>query len=260
MSAADVRFSQRIRLEWLDYAANLSLAGCPKDEMAAKLNERLYETLSVGSDSPRGSRAKTIAILTGVWAHRSDRLQLLRGDGLALLRRLPEADRMLVHWCMCMATYPFFGTVAGIVGRLVRLQGTVAAVQAQRRIRERLGERQTVSRAARRLLRTFVDWGALMDTADNGVYRAAAARRVSDAALVLWAIKAMLTSEEDRLRTTASLLQGPQLFPFLVAPPAVRELEAHAAFEVAHCGADREPLIGLASAAGGSRLPAAARR
>ena len=58
---------------------------------------------------------------------------------------------MLVHWCMCMAAYPFFGTVADATGRLLRLQGTAAAAQIQRRLRERLGERETVARAARRV-------------------------------------------------------------------------------------------------------------
>ena len=35
-----------------------------------------------------------------------------------------------------MAVYPFFGTVATVVGRLLRLQGTAGASQVQRRIRE----------------------------------------------------------------------------------------------------------------------------
>ena len=49
---------------------------------------------------------------------------------------------MLVHWCMCMAVYPFFSKVAEATGRLLRLQGTVAAAQVQLRVREQLGERR----------------------------------------------------------------------------------------------------------------------
>ena len=78
---------------------------------------------------------------------------------------------MLVHWCMCMAVYPFFGTVAEATGRLLHLQGTAAAAQVQRRVREQLGERETVSRAARRILRALVDWGVLVETVNKGIYR-----------------------------------------------------------------------------------------
>ena len=60
---------------------------------------------------------------------------------------------MLVHWCMCTVVYPFFGTVADAVVRLLRLQGSAGAAQVQRRLRERLGERETVARAARRIWR-----------------------------------------------------------------------------------------------------------
>ena len=75
---------------------------------------------------------------------------------------------MLVHWCMCMAVYPFFGTVADAVGRLLRLQGTAGAAQVQRRLRERFGERETVARAARRILRAYIDWGVLSETDEKG--------------------------------------------------------------------------------------------
>ena len=69
---------------------------------------------------------------------------------------------------MALAAYPFWGAVAAQTGRLLRLQGTVAAAQVQRRIKEGYGERDTVSRAARRVLRSFIDWRVLTDTATKG--------------------------------------------------------------------------------------------
>ena len=99
---------------------------------------------------------------------------------------------MLVHWCMCMAVYPFFGTVADAVGRLLRLQGTAGAAQVQRRLRERFGERETVARAARRILRAYIDWGVLVETDEKGLYRRAAKRVIGDASLAVWAIRAVL--------------------------------------------------------------------
>ena len=72
-----------------------------------------------------------------------------------------------------MAVYPFWSSVATQVGRLLRLQGSAAAAQVQRRIREQYGERETVARRARYVLRSYLDWGVLQETGAPGVYRAA---------------------------------------------------------------------------------------
>ena len=125
-----IGFNQRIHLDWLEYTANLVLAGNPRDEIVAALSERLREKLSVGNDPERGNRDKAISILTKVWVTVPKDLQTLRDEGLDHLRAGGPSERMLVHWCMCMAVYPFFGTVADAVGRLLRLQGTAGAANA----------------------------------------------------------------------------------------------------------------------------------
>ena len=61
---------------------------------------------------------------------------LFRDDGLAHLNRLPLTDHLAVHWGMTIAVYPFVGVVAETVGRLLRLQGSCAAGQVQRLVRE----------------------------------------------------------------------------------------------------------------------------
>src|SRR5947209_6488434 len=113
----------------------------------------------------------------------------LRDDGLDHLRRLPLDDHLAVHWGMSMAAYPFFGTVAEATGRLLRLQGSAGAAQVQRRTREQLGERETVARAARRILRCFLDWGVLEVSTEKGVYQAAAVRTVEDTRLAAWLLE-----------------------------------------------------------------------
>ena len=62
-----IGFSQRIHLDWLDYTANLVLAGNPRDEIVAALQDRLKEKLSSGNRPVRGNRDKAISILTKVW-------------------------------------------------------------------------------------------------------------------------------------------------------------------------------------------------
>ena len=240
-----IGFSQRIHVDWLEYTANLVLAGNTRDEIVTALSDRLKEKLSVGNEPERGNRNKTITILTRIWVSVPRDLQLLRDEGLAHLRCRGESDRMLVHWCMCTAVYPFFGTVADAVGRLLRLQGSAGAAQVQRRLRERLGERETVARAARRILRAFIDWGVLLETKEKGLYRGAEKSATDDPLLALWAIKAMLAAESDHPRSASGLLHGPHLFPFDIALPSVPQLETCESLEISHHGLDQEVLLGL---------------
>ena len=243
-----IGFSQRIRLDWLDYTANAVLAGSPEDEIVAALRERLRERFSLGGERVSGNRDKAVAILTRVWVTVPEELRTLRGEGLDLLRQAGADDRMLVHWCMCMAAYPFFGAVAEATGRLLRLQGAAAAVQVQRRLREHLGERETVARAGRRVLRAFIDWGVLHETGEKGLYRGAAARVTGSGPLAVWALKAMLSAHGGNPRPPSVLLRAPRLFPFEIALPSMAALEACGAFEIFRHGLDHEILLGLAAA------------
>ena len=240
-----IGFSQRIHLDWLEYTANLVLAGNPREEIVAALGERLKEKLSVGNQPERGNRDKAITILTKVWVTVPRELQSLRDEGLGHLQCRGPSDRMLVHWCMCMAVYPFFGTVADAVGRLLRLQGTAGAAQVQRRLRERFGERETVARAARRILRAYIDWGVLLETDEKGLYRGTAKRAIDDPSLAVWAIKAILFVSGDNPRLASALLLGPHLFPFELALPSIGELESCEVLEISRHGLDQEVLLGL---------------
>ena len=245
-----IGFSQRIQLEWLDYTVNLVLAGNSRQEIVTALGDRLRGALSVGNNPQRGTRDKAITILTKTWVAVPGELETLRDRGLDFLQRLPMSDRMLVHWCMCMAVYPFFGTVADATGRLLRLQGTAGAAQVQRRLREQFGERETVARAARRILRTFIDWGVLLETGKKGLYCGAAKRAVDDVSLSVWAIAAVLAAKGGSSQRATTLLHGPHLFPFDIALPPVRSMEADGNLDVIRHGLDHEILIGLAERRG----------
>lgn len=212
--------SQRIRLEWMEYTANLVLAGNAPPAIYEALNALLKDSVSVGGNARRSNREKTISILMKVWVRPLRDLQPLRREGLQLLLRLAPSDRIAVHWGIMMAVYPFWGAVASYVGRLLRLQGTVTAAQVQRRMRAQYGDRSTVQRAVQRVLRSFVDWGVLQDTSDPGVYVQGIQRAIDNPHLVAWMASAFLHAQPAGRGEWQTVLQATSLFPFQLAPLA----------------------------------------
>ncbi len=209
-----IGFSQRIRLEWLEQTANLVLAGNDKPAIIAALQELLKDKVSVGGDAERGNREKIITILMKVWLNVPRELEALRIDGIELLKRLSRTDRIVVHWGMVTAVYPFWSAVAAHAGRLLKLQGSAAAMHIQRRIREQYGERETVSRATRRVLRSYLDWGVLGDTSTKGVYSKGLSLTVDEPKIISWLIEASLYARSNGAAPLKELIGSPSLFPF----------------------------------------------
>lgn len=220
-----IGFSQRIRVEWFERTANLVLSGNDKEAINQSLQGDLKEKVSVGGSAVRGNREKIITILMRTWVSPSNGLHPLHAEGLELLKALPFEQHVAVHWGMVLATYPFWGTVAEQVGRLLKLQGTATASQVQRRIAEQLGQRETAARAARRILRTFVDWGVLSETGRNGIYAPGLHVRVDDPRLTAWLITAQLHALPEGRGTLSSLTEAPCLFPFSLQRLSFRRLQ-----------------------------------
>ena len=110
--ASQIGFSQRIRLEWLEKTANLVLAGNDKAAVKDSLQELLRDKVSIGGQAIRGNREKVITILMKTWLTVPRGLKLLRDEGLQIHQRLHRKERIVVHWGMAMAAYPFWGVVA----------------------------------------------------------------------------------------------------------------------------------------------------
>jgi len=219
-----IGFSQRIRLEWLQHTANLVLAGNDRAAVNNSLQELLKDKVSVGGQAVRGNKEKAITILMKIWINVPSELEAVRDDGLELLKNLPRKDQIAVHWGMVMAAYPFWAAVAANAGRLLRLQGTAAASHVQRRVREQYGERETVSRATRRVIRSFVDWGVLSKTKEKGVYSQGRTCSIDDLRLISWLIEASLYARSNGSAAIKDLLDSTSLFPFRLAHVSAEHL------------------------------------
>ena len=225
-----------VRLKWLERTAYLFLAGNEAPAVKTALQEDLQGAFRSNNTKIRGSLDKTITILMKIWVRPPRDLYLLQREGLKLLSHMPREDHIAVHWGMAMAVYPFWGAVAAHVGRLLRLQGTAAASQVQRRVREQYGERDTVSRAARRVLRSFVDWEVLKETSEKGIYTAGLSLAIAQVEVIAWLAEAFLhahpngpacrSSGAGRSVALRTVLDSTSLFPFRLSPISADHLVA----------------------------------
>jgi hypothetical protein len=127
---------------------------------------------------------------------------------------------------MVMAVYPFWSNVAAQVGRLLKLQGSVVATQIQRREREQYGERETVSRRTRYVLRSYLDWGVLQETGTKGVYSAGNVLAIDDSRLIAWLAEASLHARANGSAPLRDLIDSPSFFPFQIKPVHAESLMA----------------------------------
>lgn len=213
-----IGLDRRIRLDWLELTTNLVLAGNHKSDVKIHLQDKLNDQLPSRENVVHGIRYKTITVLMKVWINVPKGLEILRDTGLDLLRTLPKDNHIAVHWGMIMAVYPFWSEVAAQTGRLLSLQGGVAPVHVQRRIRERYGERETVSTATYRLIRSFVDWGVLVKSSEKRIYSRGLSLALDEPKLISWLIEASLHACSEGKATVGSLLNNKSLFPFQLPP------------------------------------------
>jgi len=213
-----------VRLEWLERAAQLALAGNRPSTVKQNMVEFLAPSFPTSNPSVRGSLAKTVTILMNVWLSGPTELADLRKVGLELLRIKSGRDRLAIHWAMLMATYPFWGTVAGQAGRLLRLQETITAEQVQRRICEQYGERESVFRRVRYVLRSFIAWCVLQETETKGIYRRGLTLSIDDPKLIALMIEAVLHANSNGSTRLTDLLESTSLFPFHLVTISTQQL------------------------------------
>ena len=235
-----VGFDRKIRLEWLDATAAWTAEGCPVGEIRSRLHDLLD-----GSVAGVKARANTVTVLVHVWVQVPAGLEPLRDEGLALLNDRRKRDRLPLHWGMCMATYPFFRSVASAVGRLTAVQGTASLSQITRRVTQRWGERSTVTRAVQRVVRSLVLWGVLTEEDDRGVFAQAAKLRLQGAdSAGAWLLEAALAEFGGAPRPLDALRNDAALFPFSLEVPA-KKLAARPGLEIHRQGLDKDMILRL---------------
>jgi hypothetical protein len=205
--SATIGFDRRVRTDWLDAVATRHASGAAPAELR-RFAHRMLRSEYPGEDA----RGKTLTVIFHLWVDVPEHAVELRNAAAHLLRDLDATERVALHWGLGVATYPFFRDVADAAGRLLALQDTVSLAQLQRRLAERWGQRSTATRAARRIVRSWIDWGVLVETNVRGIY--AAARPVSvSGAVAAWIVEALLVGNHAESQAVAKIRTTPLLFP-----------------------------------------------
>lgn len=214
-----IGIKQVIRLEWMNQCANLLMSGMDPIEIRAELHDYLAGRNGSDSAKERGTTSRTQAVnmLMNIWITPDTELVPFRDSAIAYLQANP-VSQLAVHWGMIAAAYPFWGSVAKQVGRVLSLQDQVTQVQIFNRLKEQYGDRETVSRYARYAVRSMVAWGVLIDSNHKGCYEIGQKQSVDDPDLTILLLESALLSSPEGKAATGVLLSNPAFFPFSLPP------------------------------------------
>ena len=217
----------------------------------AEVRDFLWKLLEgvVNGDTSRSGRDKTVTVLSHIWCQVPEPARPLRDRAVGLLPDAKADERLAIHWALILGTYPFASDVAAGLGKLLALQGEVALSQLTRRLVEAWGDRSTMVRAARRVVRSMVQWGLLKDTGKRGVYELAGGRRLVSDQIAELLLEAVLIDSDNQEIPIAQLVANPALLPFDVRIGA-HHLRKAGQFEIHRQGLDID-VVGLSQPARG---------
>jgi len=204
--APQIGFDRFIQLDWAAAALRVRAGVSTLDDLAD-----LVDSSHIGP----AAKKKTRTVLNRLWLEPRPDLVEFANRGVQIYRDAPETSISALTWGMALATYPFFGKVAEIVGRLTALQGDCTSAEVHRRMAEIYGEREGTRRMTNMILQSQASWGA-MDRVDKG--KRIVRKKAIDlhgSSVAAWLAEACLRYA-DRTLPVASLDSNPIIYPFVL--------------------------------------------
>ncbi len=222
-SKADIGFGKKIRAVWLDSSLDFAAAG----QSFAESKDALAKEIAANNPGPEAIR-KIQTALKRVWFAPPDYCRALHADALRLYRKNDSpATRLLLHWGMSLAAYPFVGTVAETLGRLLKLQKEAHISDVERRVREQHGDRAFVKRIVHYNISSFLDWGIVTETKGSGVYQGAKQINLPSGEYLAWLVEAVLISRDKPQISYSEIGNHPALFPIALDTLSITHLQAN---------------------------------
>ena len=209
-SAPQIGFDRFIQLEWVAAVLAVRNGTASLDELNA-----LLKSSGLGKEA----LAKTITKLNGLGLQPRRDLAAFVDRGRSVIHDQAGTDEVAAYgWAVSVATYPFFGKVAELVGRLTLLQGDCSIAEIHRRMSEVYGDREVTKRATQAVLQTQSNWGAVERVDKSKRLVRLAATTIDNDELTAWLIEAAVRYSGKPL-SVPNLQSLPVLFPFALTRP-----------------------------------------
>lgn len=208
-SAPQIGFDRFIHLDWVTAALRARTGTGSIEDLDSALE---------AAGLAKEARKKTRTVLNRLWLAPRPELSGFADRGIAIFQADPAVPVSALTWGMSIATYPFFGRVAELVGRLSALQGDCASLEVHRRMSEIYGEREGTYRMTRMVLQSQSNWGGI-DRIQGGkrIMRKVPLAITNDLA-VAWLIEGAVRYLGKAVSVDA-LQSLPVLFPFELDRP-----------------------------------------
>jgi hypothetical protein len=199
-----IGFDRFIHLGWAATALRIRASEATSDD--------LMEVLGASHSGP-AAKKKTRTVLNRLWLEPRPDLVDFADRGVQIYRDASAITIPALTWGMAIASYPFFGRVAEIVGRLTALQGECTSAEVHRRMAEIYGEREGTRRMTNMVLQSQASWGAI-ERLNNGkkIVRKSAIN-LDGSPLAAWLAEACLRYS-GRALPVSSIASNPLVFPF----------------------------------------------
>lgn len=208
-----VGIQRELHLEWFEQAARIQGSGISKRDARQEIYSYLDNAPGFATSPSLQSKTYIANALIKSWIDPAPELASLRNAAFNLLQE-HNVNRTSVHWCLLGAAYPFWFEVAAKIGRLLNLQDQVTQAQVVLRLKENYGDRQTISRRARYVIRSYVSWGVLKDSEIKGSYGKLTPVPITNYGLATFMLEAALNAMPEGKAALGLLLNNPAFFPF----------------------------------------------
>ena len=214
-----IGIKQAIRLEWMDYTVNLLLSGMDATTIRQELHHYLSDRKGGGSLGERSENTRKFVVnnLMHIWITPPQEIVPMRNDALEIIRN-DATQSLAMHWSLISSVYPFWFNTATQVGKLLLMQDQVSQKQIVSRLKEQYGDRETIERYAKYVIRSFVYWGVLKEENRKGIYRLGNVTRVENLISIGLLLESALLANEKGKSTWEELIFSPAFFAFKIMP------------------------------------------
>lgn len=211
-----------LTLEQLDLAYDIAVADADPKTNRRRLTMALRDLVS-----EQEAEGKTKKCLTRAWLNPPP--EAAEMIAWAREQTLPRSARPVLHFGALLATFPFVGTVAKVIGQHFQTEGSVDAASVRTEARRILGDRSSVEVAARKAYTTFKHLEVLRQSGQR-LAPVPPASVLVEPNLVAWLGHAVLLTRQVESQPLSSVRSAPELLGLQIPSSMSRSyplLEAH---------------------------------